>query len=50
MSNGKGDKPRPISVDQETFASNWERAFGIKPPVIEKKHSVAGRTKIYLSN
>lgn len=25
--NGKGDKQRPLSVDQETFASNWDRAF-----------------------
>lgn len=27
MSNGKGDTPRPLSVDQKTFATNWERAF-----------------------
>lgn len=27
MSNGKGDAPRPLSVDQETFASNWNRIF-----------------------
>lgn len=27
MSNGKGDTPRPLSVDQETFASNWDRVF-----------------------
>lgn len=26
--NGKGDKPRPLSVDRETFETNWERAFG----------------------
>jgi hypothetical protein len=25
--SGKGDSPRPLSVDQETFASNWARAF-----------------------
>ena len=25
--NGKGDKQRPLSVDQKTFASNWDRAF-----------------------
>jgi hypothetical protein len=25
--NGKGDKQRPLSVDQKTFADNWERAF-----------------------
>lgn len=41
MSNGKGDTPRPLSVDQETFNSNWERAFGEKPPkYTEKKRSV----------
>ena len=26
--NGKGDTRRPLSVDQETFSNNWERAFG----------------------
>jgi hypothetical protein len=25
---GKGSRPRPYSVDQETFESNWELAFG----------------------
>lgn len=25
--NGKGDKQRPLSVDRETFASNWNQAF-----------------------
>ena len=25
--NGKGDKQRPLSVDQKTFSDNWERAF-----------------------
>jgi hypothetical protein len=25
--NGKGDKQRPLSVDQKTFSSNWDRAF-----------------------
>lgn len=25
--NGKGDKQRPLSVDQETFSNNWNRAF-----------------------
>lgn len=24
---GKGSAPRPFSVDQETFASNWDRIF-----------------------
>lgn len=25
--SGKGDKPRPLSVDQKTFDSNWDRIF-----------------------
>lgn len=25
--SGKGDTPRPLSVDQETFASNWDAIF-----------------------
>jgi hypothetical protein len=45
MSNGKGDTPRPISVDQETFASNWERAFGTRVPPLEKKQSVIDEQK-----
>jgi hypothetical protein len=24
---GKGDKPRPIQVNQETYDSNWDRIF-----------------------
>ena len=27
---GKGSKPRPYSVDKETFDNNWELAFGKK--------------------
>ena len=27
---GKGDKPRPLSVDQKTYARNWETVFGEK--------------------
>ena len=27
---GKGDTPRPFSVSQETFASNWDAIFGKK--------------------
>lgn len=30
MSNGKGDTPRPFSVPQETYASNWDKVFGKK--------------------
>lgn len=25
---GKGSNPRPFSVDQKTFDSNWDRIFG----------------------
>lgn len=25
---GKGSAPRPYSVDQQTFADNWNRTFG----------------------
>ena len=25
--SGKGSKPRPYSVDQETFDNNWDRIF-----------------------
>jgi hypothetical protein len=25
--NGKGSKPRPFSVDRNTFESNWDRIF-----------------------
>jgi len=25
--SGKGDTPRPKSVDEETFAANWDRIF-----------------------
>lgn len=35
--NGKGDKPRPISVDRDTFEKNWERAFGRKLTKKSKK-------------
>jgi len=31
MTNGKGDTPRPLSVDTETYSSNWERTFGNTP-------------------
>jgi len=25
--NGKGDTPRPLSVDHTTYANNWDRIF-----------------------
>lgn len=30
--SGKGDTPRPLSVDAETFANNWDLIF--KKPVV----------------
>lgn len=27
---GKGDSPRPLSVDEKTFEENWARTFKIK--------------------
>jgi hypothetical protein len=27
VSNGKGDSPRPLSVDQETFGQRWAETF-----------------------
>ncbi len=41
MSNGKGDTPRPLSVDTETFKNNWEQTFGNTPE--------AARTRISAS-
>ena len=29
--SGKGSSPRPFSVDQATFASNWDKIFAKKP-------------------
>jgi hypothetical protein len=26
--NGKGDTPRPLSVDTQTYHDNWDRIFG----------------------
>lgn len=28
--NGKGDSPRPLSVDATTFATNWDKIFRVK--------------------
>jgi len=34
---GKGDSPRPFSVDPSTFTSNWEATFGKKKTEGEKQ-------------
>ena len=34
---GKGSKPRPFSVDQKTFDSNWDVIFSKKDHSVEEK-------------
>jgi hypothetical protein len=34
---GKGSKPRPFSVDKETFDNNFDRIFGKKKKTEEEK-------------
>lgn len=29
--SGKGDKPRPMGVDRDTFYNNWDRVFNKEP-------------------
>lgn len=33
---GKGSKPRPFSVNRNTFESNWDRIFGDKMKIATK--------------
>jgi hypothetical protein len=33
--NGKGSKPRPLTVSKKSFDDNWERIFGMKKPIQE---------------
>lgn len=35
--SGKGDTPRPKSVDEETFAENWDAVFSKKQPEQDAK-------------
>ena len=45
---GKGDTPRPYSVDQNTFTSNWEATFGKKKSqeeMIDEEIEVEGTVK-----
>lgn len=32
--SGKGDAPRPKTVDSGEFARNWDRVFGKRPEVL----------------
>lgn len=34
---GKGSSPRPYSVDQKTYADNWDQIFGKKEPKTDKE-------------
>ena len=34
--NGKGDKRRPMTVQQELFASNWDQTFGKKDNMLRE--------------
>lgn len=38
---GKGSKPRPFSVDQKTFDSNWNTIFGKKNQTEGEKQAEA---------
>lgn len=35
--NGKGDTPRPMSVDRRTFSMNWERIFQTQKKKVDKQ-------------
>jgi hypothetical protein len=34
--SGKGDKRRPMEIDNKTYESNWDRIFGNKQKQSEK--------------
>lgn len=40
--NGKGDTPRPLSISQKEFESNWERIFNTK----EKNNVTSQRSEV----
>ena len=39
--SGKGSKPRPYSVDQKTFDSNWDSIFNKKKKTEQEKFDEA---------
>ena len=39
--SGKGSKPRPYSVDQKQFASNWDAIFNKKSTLQDRMQSEA---------
>jgi hypothetical protein len=42
--SGKGSRPRPFSVQQDKFASNWDAIFG------KKKQSTSDQSNNQLTN
>ena len=40
--NGKGSGRRPLTVSQEQFASNWDRAFGNNKPTMLREVNYDG--------
>lgn len=36
---GKGDTPRPFSVDHNTYSNNWENIFGKKSKLPDEPSS-----------
>lgn len=47
---GKGDKPRPISVDREKFASNWDMIFKKDNQEKGNNERITGKTEEELNN
>lgn len=46
--SGKGSKPRPFSVDQDTFVSNWDNIFKNKKKTEqEKQHEAIMKNEYY---
>lgn len=46
--NGKGNEPRPLSVDSKTFASNWDNVFAKQEKMCE--YSGLPNTEVYNSD
>jgi hypothetical protein len=42
---GKGDTPRPLSVDPDTFAKNWDAIFGKKEAPKEIEEEILDKPK-----
>lgn len=44
--SGKGSKPRPISVDSDTYASNWDAIFSKKQMGLGRAAEAVGSNPI----